>query len=218
MKRFFKWLFRIIELGVLFFFVSNLMIIVVEGEKIVSDAELYSLHADCILILGAGVQNNSTPSPMLRDRLEEGLRLYKAGMAPKILVSGDHRLDNYDEVNVMKNYLMAAGVPDEDIFMDHAGLSTYESMYRARDVFQVKKMIIVTQEYHLYRSIYIANRLGMDALGSAAAKVEYNGAFYRSVREWLARDKDIFSCLFKVKPTYLGDVIEISGDGRVTND
>lgn len=218
LKKILKTILNIVVAGVLFFLISNWMIVGVEKKKIAATPELVSLHADCIMILGAGVRNNSTPSPMLRDRLEEGLRLYKAGVASKILVSGDHGQENYDEVNVMKKYLMEAGVPDEDIFMDHAGFSTYESMYRARDVFGVKKMIIVTQEYHMYRALYIAERLGLNVLGSPSANIEYSGATYRNIREWLAREKDIFACMFKVKPKYLGEAIDIHGDGSVTND
>lgn len=113
--------------------------------------------ADCILILGAGIRNNSDPSPMLKDRLEIGIQLYHEKKAPKIIMSGDHGNKNHDEVNIMKNYAIEKNVPSSDIFMDHAGFSTYESIYRAKEIFHVKKMIIVTQEYHLYRALYIAN-------------------------------------------------------------
>lgn len=103
---------------------------------------------DCIIILGASVKNGDTPSPMLRDRLDEGIALYKAGCAPKILMSGDHGSEYYNEVSVMKNYAIKQGVPSEDIFLDHAGFSTYESMYRARAIFGAEKVVIVTQKYH----------------------------------------------------------------------
>lgn len=204
--------------GALFVVLSNVIMVNQEQKKIVSIEDATKLNAQCILILGAGVWGQNTPSPMLEDRLKEGLKLYEQGAAPKILVSGDHGQEGYDEVNVMKNYLIDAGVPSEDIFMDHAGFSTYESMVRAKEVFGVSKLIVVTQEYHMYRALFICDQLGMQALGVHADPRLYQGALYRNVRELLARDKDILSCLFKVKPTYLGDPIDISGNGDVTND
>ena len=126
------------------------------------------VHTDCILVLGCGVRPNGEPSLMLQDRLDMGLALYEAGAAPKLLMSGDHSRSDYDEVNAMKDYVMDRGVPSDDVFMDHAGFSTYESMYRARDIFQAKKLVIVSQEYHLYRAVYDARQLGLDAWGVAA--------------------------------------------------
>lgn len=209
--------FCLVTLLVLFVLASNVCMIQNGKKCIISDSELKEKEADCILILGAGVWGKN-PSPILRDRLDEGLRLYKAGIAPKIIVSGDHGKENYDEVNVMKNYLMEAGVPDEDIFMDHAGFSTYESMYRAKAVFGVDKMIIVTQQYHIYRSIYIAKKLGIEAYGSPAECVDYSGNRARDIREIAARTKDVIWCTLKIKPKYLGEKIDLNGSGTVTND
>ena len=127
-------------------------------NRIITPDQAMELNPDCILILGARVWDTG-PGPMLADRLLQGIELYKAGVSDRLLVSGDHGTKEYDEVNAMKNYAIEHGVPSEHIFMDHAGFSTYDSMYRARDVFQVKKVIIVTQEFHLYRSLYIANKL-----------------------------------------------------------
>ena len=172
---------------------------------------------DCILVLGAGVWGDR-PSPMLEDRLLEGIKLYKEGIAPKIMMTGDHGRKEYDEVNVMKSFAIEKGVPSGDIFMDHAGFSTYESIYRARDVFTAKKVIIVTQEYHLYRALFIANKLGIEAYGVPADPRQYVGALYRELREILARNKDFIKCIFKPEPTYLGEIIPIFGDGNLTND
>lgn len=173
--------------------------------------------ADCILVLGCGVRPDGTPSLMLRDRLDQGIALYKAGAAPKLLMSGDHSRSDYDEVNAMKDYAMAAGVPSEDIFMDHAGLSTYESMYRAREVFRAERVIIVSQRYHLYRAVYDACRLGLEAWGVPAEDIAYLGQTLREAREILARAKDCLYCLFQPKPTFLGEAIPIWGDGNLTN-
>lgn len=174
-------------------------------------------EADCILVLGCGVRPTGEPSLMLRDRLEMGLSLYEAGAAPKLLMSGDHGRVEYDEVNAMKDYAMAAGVPSSDVFMDHAGFSTYESMYRARDVFCAKKVIIVSQQYHLYRAVYDARALGLDAWGVAAEDVAYLGQTVRDLREILARNKDYFYCLLRPEPTFLGEAIPVSGNGDESN-
>ena len=115
-------------------------------NKIVTEQSEKIENVDCILILGAGIWNNR-PSPMLEDRLLQGISLYQKGFASKIIMSGDHGRENYDEVNIMKEFAIERGVNSEDIFMDHAGFSTYESIYRAKEIFGAKKMIIVTQEY-----------------------------------------------------------------------
>ena len=155
---------------------------------------------------------------MLEDRLLEGIKLYQANVSDKIIMSGDHGREEYDEVNIMKKYAIEKGIPSENIFMDHAGFSTYESIYRARDIFKANKVVIVTQEYHLYRALYIANQLGMEAYGVGADPRKYVGATYRELREILARDKDFIKCIFKPEPTYLGDTIPVSGNGDITND
>ena len=172
---------------------------------------------DCIIILGAGIWGDK-PSPMLEDRLLEGISLYENNVSSKIIMSGDHGKEDYDEVNIMKNFAIEKGVPSENIFMDHAGFSSYESIYRAKEIFKAKKVVIVTQKYHLYRALYIANKLGLDAYGVGADPRQYVGAMYRELREILARNKDFVKCIFKPKPTYLGDTIPVSGNGDVTND
>lgn len=173
---------------------------------------------DCIIVLGASVRNGTTPSPMLADRLDRGIELYGRGCSPKLLMSGDHGGIYYDEVNVMKNYAKDKGVPSEDIFMDHAGFSTYESMYRANAVFGAKKVIIVTQKYHLSRALYIAKKMGMDAYGVAAEDIRYSGQTKRDIREFFARGKDYVSCIVKPEPTIVGGYISLDGSGDVTND
>ncbi len=185
---------------------------------LIAEEEASKLDADCILVLGAGLKPDGTPNYMLRDRLDKGIELYKEGVAPKLLLSGDNGQERYDEVNAMKDYALKAGVPSEDIFMDHAGFSTYESMYRARDIFQVKRAIVITQEYHQYRALYTARGLGVEAYGVAAEPRAYAGQTYRDVREILARDKDFLKMLIKPKPTYLGETIPISGSGLASHD
>lgn len=173
--------------------------------------------ADCIIVLGCRVWSDNTPSAMLSDRLKRGVELYKAGAAPKLLMSGDHGREDYDEVNVMRKYAEEEGVDSKDIFTDHAGFSTYETMYRAKEVFKAKKVIIVTQSYHLYRAVYDAEKLGLEAVGVVSYERDYDSKQpYRDVREIAARCKDFIYCIFKPKPTYLGEVIPINGDGEMS--
>ena len=173
---------------------------------------------DCIIILGCQVKDDGSLSHMLRDRLMRGLEVYETGAAPKLLMSGDHGREEYDEVGAMKNYAIENGVPSENVFMDHAGFSTYETMYRAKEIFKSEKVIIVTQEYHLYRALYIAEQLGMEAYGVSADLNRYAGQSMRDFREVLARCKDWAMCIFKPEPTYLGEAIPVSGNGDITND
>lgn len=173
---------------------------------------------DCIIVLGCQVKDDGRPSDMLRDRLTRGIELYELGAAPKLLMSGDHGREEYDEVGAMKQYAIDAGIPSEDIFMDHAGFSTYETVYRAKEIFGADKVIIVTQEYHLYRALYIAEKLGVEAYGVSSDYHTYAGQSMRECREILARCKDFVTTIFKPESTYLGEAIPVSGNGDITND
>lgn len=188
-------------------------------EQILTEEDVLGLQdVDCILVLGCLVKNSGEPSHMLEDRLRRAVELYHAGVAPKLLMSGDHGQKDYNEVEAMKQYAIEHGVPSEDIFMDHAGFSTYESCYRAKEIFGVEKIILVTQEYHLYRALYIAEKLGLEVYGVNADYRTYYNQKMRDIREILARVKDFFYVVFRPEPTYLGEEIPISGDGDVTND
>lgn len=173
---------------------------------------------DCILVLGCKVGTDGTLSHMLEDRLRQGVALYELGAAPKLLMSGDHGTPEYDEVDAMKRYAVDAGIASQDVFMDHAGFSTYESVYRAKEVFEVQRVIIVTQEYHLYRALMVAREMGLEAYGVAVNYRTYVGQTSRDIREILARVKDFGMTIFWPEPTYLGEVIPISGNGELTHD
>ena len=205
--------------GCLVMFLVNLYMIRKEEKYILTADQAGELEdVDCIMVLGCGVRPDGTPSGMLSDRLDQGIRLYDEHVSDKLLMSGDHGKVNYDEVNLMKQFAIDRAVPSENIFMDHAGFSTYESMYRARDIFQVKKIVIVTQRYHMYRALYVAQSMGMEAYGVASDPRTDGGQRMRDVRELLARPKDLIYTIVMPKPTYLGDSIPVSGDGNVTND
>lgn len=219
LRSIFCWVLALAILGIGALTVIDASIRLSGKRRILSQEEATALeNVDCILVLGCLVHDSGRPSDMLSDRLRRGVALYEAGAAPKLLMSGDHGREDYDEVDAMKRYAVEAGIPSEDVFMDHAGFSTYESLYRARDVFQAKSVLIVTQEYHLYRALHIAKRLGLEAWGVASDYHTYWGQSVREVREVLARVKDWAVCIFQPLPTYLGDPIPITGSGEMTHD
>ena len=210
-----KYLFIIVILMTLSIIIINFYIRFSTKKQIVNHPKKDKY--DAILVLGAGIWNNK-PSPILKERLDKAIYLYKNNISPKIIMSGDHGKKEHDEVNIMKEYAIEQGIPSKDIFMDHAGFSTYDSIYRTKAIFETKKIIIVTQKYHLYRSLYIANQLGLVAYGVDAQKEKYIFPEYRDVREIFARTKDFIKCIYKPKPTYLGKKIQITGNGDNTND
>lgn len=217
MKRITKIVVCIIIIIIVVVLSINLYVTSVTTTKIKDIDEIDYSDVDCIIVLGAGIRGNN-PSPMLEDRLLTSIELYNQNVSDKIIVSGDHGQENYDEVNVMKNYLIEQGIPSENIFMDHAGFSTYDSIYRAKEIFEADKVIIVTQEYHLYRALYIAEKLDLEAYGIKANRREYQFQLKRDIREIAARVKDFIKVIFKPQPKYLGEIIPVSGDGNATND
>lgn len=180
-------------------------------DRLLSTEDTPPEGAECILVLGCSVRPDGSPSLMLTDRLRRAVELYQAGWAPKLLMSGDNGQEEYNEVAVMKAWAVEHGVPPEDIVLDYAGFSTYDSVYRARDIFSVSRMIVVTQEYHMYRALYLARALGVEAWGVAADGQNYPGQQARDLREILARDKDILSALLKPQPKYLGQKEPLTG-------
>ncbi len=221
-KRNINRMIKIMIIGIIILMIAifSLNIYVVNSTKneIVKEENVSNIEGvDCILILGAGIWGDK-PSPMLEDRLKEGITLYKKGTTKKIIMSGDHSREDYDEVKIMKEYAESEGVPSEDIFMDHAGFSSYDSVYRAKEIFGVQNMIIVTQKYHLYRSLYIAKKLGIEAYGIESNLRIYPGQVFREIREILARDKDYFKCIMKPEASIMGEKISLDGSGDITND
>ncbi len=213
--------------GLLSLFVLGMAAVLIINSAVCNSVKDYILPAeeaaelrefDCILVLGCGVRDDGSPSAMLYDRLQRSVEMYEAGVSDRLLMTGDHGREGYDEVDTMKGFAVDAGIPSEYVFMDHAGFSTYESMYRAKAIFGAQKVLIVTQGYHLYRAVYIARQLGLEAYGVDADYRGYSGQTARDVREVLARVKDVGSCIFKPEPTYLGEPIPIWGNGELTHD
>lgn len=171
-----------------------------------------------VLVLGAAVYNGDRVSPVFADRLETAVELYQAGLVRKILVSGDHGTTLYDEVNAGKDYLLDKGVPAEDIFLDHAGFDTYDSLYRAKQIFRTNSFLVSTQDFHLPRALYIAKRLDLDAWGCRADKRFYNNIQQMKRREWFAKVKAWLDINLGVKSSLGGGQLDIEGDGRQTWD
>lgn len=184
------------------FAVTNGIVVVTGNKRIVTAEKAAKLEdVDCILVLGCRVYSNE-PSVMLRDRVMQGVELYKLGAAETLFMTGDSRDRYYDETGVMSRLAAKNGVPKENIVTDRYGLSTYDSIFRAAKVYGYKKIIIVTQEYHLTRALYIAKQFGIDAYGVASDAREYEGQFNRDVREIAARSKDFLYCILKPEPEY----------------
>lgn len=215
-----KILLTIILAGTLvIIFVIFLNIYILRSSSEYISANMADLpESQAALILGARVYSNGNMSDILLDRTIKALELYEGGKVSKILISGDHGQEDYDEVNTVKDYLVDRGVTAEDIFLDHAGFDTYDSLYRSKEVFEVESLIVVTQAFHLPRAVYIGDKLGIETYGYVADRQPYVAAKFNDLRESLARVKAFLNVLFNSKPTYLGDPIPINGDGQLSWD
>lgn len=177
--------------------VPNVSVLLSSNQSVLVSSELGESKYDCILVLGAGLRHDKTPSNMLADRLSVAIELYDKGYSEIIVLSGDSSPEeDYDEVAAMKIYCLDRGVREEDIVCDNFGFSTYESLYNISEAKRYEKIIVVTQEYHLYRALYIAKRLGLEAYGVSADIREYGGQNFRDIREIFARAKDFYKSIF----------------------
>lgn len=201
MKKIFKYILIVLIVIILVPVIINFYVILSTKNRIVSgDSELLT-DIDYIVILGAGIRRGK-PSPMLEDRLKTGISLYNNDISNKILITGDHMNDDYDEVTVMKNYLLEHGIPEEDIITDNYGISTYDSIYRVKNVYKSNKVVIVSQRYHLYRALFLSDNLDLESYGVEADLRYYYGQWYREIREILARNKDFIKGKIKPKAVY----------------
>lgn len=190
-----------------------------KGEKRIVIKDTLPEKVDAIIVLGAGVREDGTPSDILTDRLSTSLDILNMGVEGKLLLSGDHGREGYNEVGTMKDYILKnSNIKEKDIFLDHAGFSTYDSIYRAKNIFKVESAIIVTNEYHLPRALYLAEKLGIDAYGYTSDKREYYYMDAYKKREKIAQLKDfLFVNVLKPEPKFLGDSIPVNtSDGRDT--
>ncbi|MBQ2806238.1 MAG: YdcF family protein [Clostridia bacterium] len=184
--------------GIVSVIVINAIVVCATDERILSLDEAASLtQIDYLLVLGTGLEADGTPADRLHDRVLTAVRLHEAGLDATLLMSGDNQHPDYDEISAMVTLALQMGENEADIEMDRLGLSTRESVARARELYGAKRIVIVTQQYHLYRSLYIAEQLGLDAYGVPAdLRNSYRGMAYRQVREVAARCKDFVLTLF----------------------
>ncbi len=206
-----KIVFRVSIIVVIAFVVINIYIINSTKSQIFAIQDNVTARQTALL-LGARVYDDGRLSHVMEDRALTAIQLYQSGKVDKILISGDHGTSGYDEVNTIKDYLINQNVSQENIFTDHAGFDTYDSIYRARDIFEVDSMIIVTQKFHLPRAVYIANSLGVKTIGIVADRRQYRDKERNQIRESVARVKAFLDVIFKAEPKFLGNKIPITGD------
>ncbi|MEK7673150.1 MAG: ElyC/SanA/YdcF family protein [Patescibacteria group bacterium] len=203
-KKYKKVLVGILVVLILFGVIWPVFVIKKYGDKIldVNDVELQDYEV--AIVFGAGVKADGKPSDILKDRLITAAELYKNGYVKNILVSGDNRYENYNEPEAMAKYLVeVAGVNEKDVTADFAGRRSFDTCKRAREIFGVEKAILVTQKYHLYRTLFTCNNLGVESVGVDGARQEYRGSAYYMFREILAIDR-AFVNVFIWEPNYIG--------------
>lgn len=196
---------------------TNIWVLQTTKNNIHTVQEMTDFQADAIVVLGASVRPDGSLSQILADRVEGAIVLYQEGVAPKIIMSGDNGEDSYNECAAMKRYAVERGVPSEDIFCDHAGFSTYDTMYRAKNIFGCQRVVVSTQTYHLYRAIYAGEGLGMTVAGVPTDMREYDNQLYYDIREIAARTKDFFKTLTGAQSTLGGEAISLQQSGDVTD-
>ena len=182
----------VILVTVLSIFVVNLIVKGSVRENISDSPDALALdgHVDCVVILGAGLKSNGEPSDMLEDRIKTGVEVFNQIDADFILMSGDCSGEHYDEVSAMKKYALSLGVDEDKILLDGQGFSTFESISRVKEEYGFDRVVIITQKYHLYRALYIAEQYEIEAVGVSADLRGYRGQIYRDLREVFARVKD----------------------------
>lgn len=196
--------------GIVAYAACNIVVIASASEYVVEFDEAVSLgDIDCIIVLGAGVKEDGTLSNILHERVLCGADLYLAGASERLLLSGDHSKENYNEVGAMKSYMVSRGIDESVVFTDHAGLDTYDTMYRAKEIFKAERVLVVTQDFHISRAVFIARALGLDAYGVECDTGELGNNLLDDLRESAARPKYVIDAIFKPKPKYLGEAIPI---------
>jgi SanA protein len=171
-----RLIFLLLVLGLLGIFVPRLIVLIYARSRLYSMQDVPSRRV--AIVFGAGLWRDGTPTPVLRDRVATAAELYFSGKVEKILMSGDNRFIYYNEPGAMYNYALELGVPDEAIVLDYAGRRTYDTCYRARQIFGVTEAILVTQQFHISRALYTCNKLGVNAIGVPADRRRYSSGPY----------------------------------------
>jgi SanA protein len=214
MKKVFRSAIIVLVVSLVAIILTSLIIKLKTDQYIYRDL-VQAPKAQVAVILGAAILKNGGLSPILRERVDRAQMLYEAGKVEKILVTGDNSTLAHNEVNPVRLYLLENNIPDQDIFLDHAGFDTYSSMYRARDIFLADSMIVVSQSFHLPRALFIARALGIKAYGFEADQSQSHYLLRNYFREMLANIKAVFNVLFHRAPKYLGEEIPLTGAGNI---
>lgn len=208
----------LVAFGIVSLAVCNIIVVASTDEKIIGFDEAVNLgDIDCIIVLGAGVKPDGTMSNLLYERTLCGAELYLAGASGRLLLSGDHSRADYNEVGAMKEYMVSRGIAANVVFTDHAGFDTYDTMYRAKEIFKAERVIIVTQGFHLSRAVFIANALGLEAYGVDCDTGAYGRNLMNDIRELAARPKYLLDAIFKPEPKFLGEAIPIWGEASASD-
>jgi SanA protein len=212
---------RLIKGGVILVIIGILGVVSLRVYSSVrADSQIYLIDdvpsRPVAIVFGAQVYNSGRLSAMLADRVKVGAQLFQAGKVQALLLTGDNSVEDYNEPEAMRLYALELGVPDSAIVLDYAGFRTYDSCYRARDIFKVNEAILVTQDFHLDRALLTCNQLGIESVGVAADFVRPTGYSSRSLlqsefREFPATAMTVFDLLRDEKPTFLGDPLPIFG-------
>jgi len=211
----FRTRFIILSLALIFasgIFGANFWVGRVSAGKIFREVDAID-GRNIVLILGSGIGKNGELSDILRDRLDSTMELFANGKVSRIIVSGDNSHENYNETNAMRDYFLEQNFLPRVIFTDYAGFDTFDSVVRAREIFGAEKLVIATQEFHLPRAIFLAEKLGIDAIGFSANLREYRDETRMNLREILANVKAAGNILFDSEPHFLGKKFELTGDG-----
>lgn len=172
----------IVLLFILILAAAPRMIVVTSTRSLISTLDTVP-EKTVAVVFGAGLNRDGTPTAVLRDRVSTAADLYFAGKVEKILMSGDNRFIDYNEPGSMKTYAITLGVPEDVIVLDYAGRRTYDTCYRAIDIFQVPDAILVTQQFHLYRALYTCRVLGLEAVGVPSDLRSYRNSDFWHIRE-----------------------------------
>jgi vancomycin permeability regulator SanA len=153
------------------------------------------------LVFGASVYGNSV-SDILANRLDKAVEIYRSGKTKKIIVSGDNRAKDYNEVKAMKDYLIEKNIPEDAILADRSGIDTYMSVSHAKENLSSNKIIMISQKLHLIRAMYIAKKLKIDAYGVSCGEYSEDEEEYQKTREFFARIKAFMECDLRIRENY----------------
>ncbi len=205
-------------LGVSAMAVCNFVVIETADEYVLPFDEAVKIEdVDCIIVLGAGVKEDGTMSYVLSERVRLGAELYLADASDRLLLSGDHSREDYNEVGAMKDYMLSRDIPANVVFTDHAGFDTYDTMYRAKEIFKAKKVLIVTQQFHISRAVFIARSLGLEAYGVCCDEDARYFNLMTDIREFCARPKYLLDAIIKPEPKFMGEEIPIWGEASASD-